>query len=107
MGKPIILLPNKIVSSTRSYTNHYNHFVAGNYIAKDILDGKIAVAADGTYIRTLKDGTRKTIIKRIIETYGKPKDDLIDFVLEYNGSLDSFLDYAKEHYPAINLSDLM
>jgi hypothetical protein len=105
-GKPIILLPDRMVSATRSYTNNYNHFVAGNYIAKDILDGKIAVTADGSYIKTLKDGTRKAIIKRIVEVYAKPKDGLIDFVLEYNGSLDSFLDYAKEHYPAIDLSDL-
>ncbi|MDN5288983.1 MAG: hypothetical protein JWR38_5257 [Mucilaginibacter sp.] len=106
-GKCIILLPNKMVSSARSYVNHYNHFVAGNYIAKDILDGKIAVAADGSCVRTLKDGTRKAIIKRIVETYGKPKDDLIDFVLEYNGSLDLFLDHAKTHYPAIDLGDLL
>ncbi len=104
-GKCIILLPKTIISSVRSYGNHYNHFVAGNYIAKDILDGKIAVAPDGSYIRTLKDGTKKALIKRIVETYGKPKDELIDFVLEYGSSLESFLDYAKEHYPAIDFSD--
>ena len=95
-----------MVSATISYTNNYNHIVSGNYIAKDILDGKIAVTVDGSYIRTQKDGTRKAIIKRIVEVYGKPKEGLIDFVLEYNDSLDSFLDYEKEHYPSIDLSDL-
>ena len=106
LGKPIILLPRKIISSPRYYGNSYNQFIAGNYIAKDMLAGKIAVASDGRYIHTLKDGTRKAVIKRIVEHYGKPKDDLIDFVLEYGGSLDKFLDYVKERYPGIDFSDL-
>jgi len=104
-GKPIILLPRNIISSTRSYVNHYNYFIAGNYISKEVLAGKMLVAADGTYIRTFKDGTKKAIIKKIAESCYKAKDDLIDYVLEYGGSLESFLDYAKEHYPAINLSE--
>lgn len=104
-GKCIILLPRNIISSVRSYVNHYNYFIAGNYISKDVLAGKMLVAADGTYVRTFKDGTKKAIIKKIAESCYKAKDDLIDYVLEYNGSLESFLDYAKEHYPAINLSD--
>jgi hypothetical protein len=105
-GKCIILLPLNGLSSSRSYVNHYNYFVAGNYIAKDVLAGKMLVAADGTYVRTLKDGTRRVIVKRIAESCYKCKDDLIDYVLEYGGSLESFLDYAKEHYPSIDLSDL-
>lgn len=105
-GKCIILLPQNIVSPIRSYVNHYNYFIAGNYIAKEVLAGKMLVAADGTYIRTFKDGTKKAIIKRIAQSCYKSKDNLIDYVLEYNGSLESFLDYAKQHYPAIDLSDL-
>lgn len=106
LGKPIILLPRKIISSPRYYGNSYNQFIAGNYIAQDMMSGKIAVAPDGTYLRTLKDGTKKAVIKRIVETYGKPKDDLIDFVLEYGGSLDKFLDFVKERYPGIDFSDI-
>jgi len=106
MGKPIILLPTKIVSSVRSYVNHYNYFVAGNYIAKDILDGKIAVDQNGSYVRTLSKGTRIAIVKRIYQVYKKPKEDLIQFVKEYSGSLSTFLDYAKEHYPSVDFSGL-
>jgi hypothetical protein len=105
-GKPIILLPNKIVSSPRGYTSNFNNLVARNHISKDILSGKIGVNEVGVLVKTLKDGTRKAIIKRIVEEYGRPKDELIQFVLDYPGSLEEFLDYAKEHYPAIDLSDL-
>jgi hypothetical protein len=105
-GKPIILLPNKIVSSSRGYTSNFNNLIARNHISRDILSGKIGVNAVGVLVKTLKDGTRKTIIKRIVEEYGRPKDELIQFVLDYPGSLEEFLDYAKEHYPAIDLSDL-
>lgn len=103
LGKPIILLPEEIASSLRNYTNNYNHFIAGNYIASDILNGKIAVAPNSLFIRTLKDGTLRAVVKRIVEVYGRPKSELVQFVLDYNDSLGTFLDYAKTHYPALNL----
>ena len=57
-------------------------------------------------IKHFKDGTKKAVIKRIYETYKKPKKDLIDFVIKYQGSLDAFLIYAKENYPELDLSNL-
>jgi hypothetical protein len=105
-GKPIILIPEHIVAGGRSYSNSYNYFVSGNYISADILNGKIQVTNEGKFITKLKDGTRKAIIKAIHKAYGKPKENLVDFVLEYNGSLERFLDYAKEHYPALDLASI-
>jgi hypothetical protein len=49
----------------------------------------------------MSDGSRHAIVKRILEVYRKAKADLVDFVLEYQGSLDEFLNYAREHYPAL------
>jgi hypothetical protein len=55
----------------------------------------------------MKDGTRRAIIKQIYNDYKKPKSDLIDFVLQFKGSLLEFQDYAKIHYPALNLDELI
>ena len=57
-------------------------------------------------IVTLTTGTKKAIIKEIYRTYKKPKDQLIDFVTEFQGSLDEFLKYAKDHYPELDLDNL-
>jgi|GEM_PF-1498324 len=100
-GKPIVLIPKDIVAPSRSYSNNYNNFVAGNYISADILNGKIKVSNEGRFISTLKNGTKRAIIKEIRKEYGKSKEDLVDFVIRYQGSLDAFLDYANEHYPAL------
>jgi hypothetical protein len=105
-GKPIILLPKEIMSSPRGYSNNYNHFIAGNYISKDILSGKIKIDKEGLFVKTMKNGERKAIIKKIYETYKKHKSELIEFVKQYPNSLLSFLDYAKEHYPALDLGDI-
>lgn len=105
-GKCIILLPVDIMSSVRSYVNHYNYFVAANRIAKDILDGKVASLQTSTFIKILKDGKRSAIIKRIYEAYRKPKAELVQMVIDYPGSLEDFLDYAKEHYPAADFSNI-
>jgi hypothetical protein len=105
-GKPIILLPQSIASYPKGYTNSYNRFVAGNYIAQDILSGKIKVTHEGKYIMTRKDGTRRPLINQILETYRKPKAKLFEFVIEYNDSLTAFLDHVKEHYPGIDLSGI-
>jgi hypothetical protein len=106
MGKPIILLPKSILSHPRNYSGYYNRFVAENHIAKDILNGSLKVDNEGRFIRTLKDGTRKAIIKRILAEYRLPKGRLVEFVLKYDKSLPAFLDYAKEHYPGLDFSDL-
>ena len=57
-------------------------------------------------LKILTDGTKKAVIKEIYKNYKKPKEDLIDFVIEFKGSLDAFLRYAKEHYPELNLTNL-
>ena len=105
-GKPIILVPGKSIAGGRNYSNNYNYFVAGNFISPDIINGKIKVNNEKKFINKLKDGTKRAIIKAIHKEYGKPKEDLVDFVLQYNDSLEKFLDYAKEHYPALDLSHI-
>jgi len=101
-GKKIILLPKLQACGDRAYTSRYNWFIASNYLSADIVNGRILGAPDGL-TSTLKDGTVKAIIKQIYKTYKKPKQELIDFVLKYQGSIDEFLDYAKEHYPELDL----
>lgn len=101
-GKPIILLPTGIISSPRSYTNRYNWFIARDYIAEEIISGEKPNPNDG-FTRTMSDGTKHAIIKRIYKVYQKPKAELVEFVLEYTDSLDRFLDYAREHLPALDL----
>ncbi len=103
-GKPIILIPKALLSGSRSYPSGYNNFVAGNYISPAILSGQKQVNNQGRFVRTLANGTRIAIIKAVRKEFGKTKEDLVDFVVEYQGSLDSFVDYAKTHYPALDLS---
>ncbi|MDR6373035.1 hypothetical protein J2795_004223 [Chryseobacterium bernardetii] len=105
-GKHIILLPKYIISGGRSYVNRYNWFVASNYISFEILNRNKVLSSDRKFISKLKNGTRKAIIKEIYKAYRKPKDELIEFVKKYRGSLDEFVWYAKENYPALNLDDL-
>ncbi|SEO09640.1 hypothetical protein [Mucilaginibacter sp. OK283] len=105
-GKPIILIPKDIISPSRSYPSGYNNFVAGKYISPAILNGQKQVNNPAIFINTLANGRRRAIIKAIRKEFGKKKEDLVDFVVEYNGSLDSFVDYAKEHYPALDLSGI-
>lgn len=103
-GKRIILLPNDIASGSRMYATHYNWFISSNYISVDLMKAKDE--PDNKTVIELKDGTKRAIIKEIYRTFKKPKHDLIDFVVKYPGSLDQFLDYAKENYPALNLDDI-
>lgn len=105
-GKPIILVPIGGVSVPRSYSGYYNWFVVKNNVSADIINGNIAVNNLNDFIKTLADGTRKAIVKKIFAVYKKPKGNLVDFVLQYQNSLEEFLAYAKEHYPAADLSDL-
>lgn len=104
--REIILVPKFLLSTRRAYSNGYNWFVAANYISQDILNKKVLSKNESAFVRTLKDGTVEAIIKRIYKFYKKPKKDLIDFVLEYQGSLDEFVAYAKEHYPEMNFDDI-
>lgn len=103
-GQGIILIPKKIVSNSRAYSSLYNWFMSSNYIAVELMKRKNSI--DNKMIVKLKDGTRKAIIKEINRVYKKPKNELIDFVLRYNGSLEQFLAYAKKHYPALNLNNI-
>lgn len=105
--KPIILIPKKIGAGHRAYSNLYNYFIAKNYLAHDIMNERKGKHDADKFTMTLKDGTKKAIIKQIYKTYRKPKRNLIDFVLEYQGSLTEFLDYAKEHYPELELQEIV
>lgn len=104
--KKIILIPRKIVSGKRAYSTRYNWFVASNHIAVEIMNKKVKSKKDDKFFKKLKDGTRKIIIKKIYEAYKKPKEELIQFVLNYPNSLDKFIQYAKENYPEIDLDGL-
>ncbi len=105
-GKKIILVPKKIVSGKRAYSARYNWFVSSNYISIQILNKPKISRKEQRLFKKLKNGTKKIIIKRVYDAYKKPKEDLIDFVINYPGSLDEFIQYAKENYPEIDLSDL-
>ena len=106
LGKHKILLPKNIISGSRDYSTLYNWFISRNYISYEILNSKEDKSINDKYCSKLKDGTKKAIIKRIYKDYHKPKGDLIDFVLKYQGSLLEFQIYAKEHYPSLNLENL-
>ncbi len=95
----IILVPNKILSGDRYYSGLYNRHVSSGFIAPEIIAKPELSASEKKMIKTNKDGTRKAILKEIYKVYKKPKTELIEYVKKYNGSLLSFLDYAKEHYP--------
>ena len=105
-GKPIILLPKFIISGGRAYVNLYNWFIARNYLSLEILNRKKPLTTDSKFIFKLKNGTRKAIVKKIYQTYRKPKNELIEFVKKFKGSLDEFVWYAKEHYPELDLDSL-
>ncbi|WP_435623153.1 hypothetical protein [Flagellimonas sp.] len=105
-GKKIILVPRKIVSGKRAYSERYNWFVSSNYISVRILNKPKISRKEQRLFKKLKNGTKIIIIKRVYEAYKKPKKDIIDFVINYPGSLDEFVQYAKENYPEIDLSDL-
>ncbi|RYE58489.1 MAG: hypothetical protein EOP48_03430 [Sphingobacteriales bacterium] len=102
-GKSIILVPTKILSGGRAYTNRYNWFIASNYMSKIVLNLQTPPAKT---VQQLKDGTKKATIKEIYKRYKKPKKDLIDFVLEYPNSLDEFIEHAKLNYPELRLDHL-
>ena len=105
-NKKIILIPKKIVSGKRIYSTRYNWFVASKIISVELMNKENLSKKDNKLFKRLKSGTKKIIIKRVYKAYKKPKEDLIQFVLDYPGSLDQFIKYAKEHYPEIDLSDL-
>lgn len=106
-GKHIILVPQFLSSGQRIYTSRYNWFISSNFISKEILDGTIKLDSNGRFINELKDGTKKPIIKNINNHFRKPKDQLIDFVKSYNGSLLGFQDYVRLNYPSVNLEKLI
>jgi hypothetical protein len=99
----IILLPGKLLSGGRAYANRYNWFISSNYISKEVLSN--TNPPKGT-VTQMKDGTKKAIIRAIFEYYKKPKEDLIDFVIQYPNSLDEFIEYAKLNYPELNLDGI-
>lgn len=101
--RDLILLPKISVSNKRSYSNLYNCFIARNYIAAEIINGRMPVSSFKKFVNTLKSGEQRAIVKKIYKQYKKTKDSLTDFVLKYQNSLEEFVAYAKDHYPELNL----
>ncbi|OJV52801.1 MAG: hypothetical protein BGO31_03310 [Bacteroidetes bacterium 43-16] len=97
-GKKIILLPKKQVSGGRAYHSLYNWFVSANYIARDLLNFKLKDSLESGLLHKLEDGRIRAVVKKINGAYRKPKQELIDFVLRYNESIDRFLNYSKDNY---------
>lgn len=94
--KKIILIPNFLISKQKEYTAIYNRFIAKYYIAVKILNNKLDIQNRQDMIYVKKDGTQKPIIKKILEKYGRPKNELIYFANEYTDSLDKFSIYLKD-----------
>ena len=105
-GKPIIIVPKFLVAGGRAYHNFYNRFIANNFIAHDLINKQAAGPPQSKLVVELKDVTKKAIISEILRVYSKPKEDLIDFVLDYRGSLEQFLEYARLHYPELDFTGL-
>lgn len=98
-GKQIILIPKMLSSVSRAYYRMYNRFIAKNYIAIEILNGKRPTDNYDRYVNIFKNGRQQPIIKNVIEDYGKPKEDLVDFVVEYGDkTLLEFQDHIKEEF---------
>jgi hypothetical protein len=104
-GKSLIIVPKFLVAGGRAYHIFYNRFIANNFIAHDLVNNK-SIDDESKLVVKLKDGTKKAIISEILRVYAKPKQDLIDFVLDYRGSLEQFLAYAREHYPELDFTGL-
>lgn len=100
--KYLILVPKFIINGGRQYTNYYNWFVFSNHLSKDILDGKIKVSSGSQYITELKNGSKKAILKNISKDFRKPKDELVDFVQDYNSSLTGFQIHIKDNFNSID-----
>lgn len=105
-NKPIILVPQFLVSGTRIYPSHFNWYISSNYISKDILCGKIKMEKEELFICKLKKGGMKPIVKNINTHFRKPKEKLIDYVEQYSDSLINFQDHVKENYFPIDYDQL-
>lgn len=100
----LILIPKIVLSGKREYSTRYNWFISSNYLPKEVLNKK--KLPNSKMVVQMIDGTKKAIVKEIYKQYRKPKKDLIDFVLKYPDSLDEFIEYAKVHYPELDLGNI-
>ncbi|MBB4119775.1 hypothetical protein GGR32_002081 [Mesonia hippocampi] len=99
-SKPIILIPKNIATGEREFTSRYNWFIAKNNISFDIINGTLKVSDFGKYVKTLSNGDRKAMVKYVFEDFKKPKEELIEFVIQYGDmTLVDFQDYIKENFP--------
>lgn len=105
LGRPIILVPKSLGMGKRAYSSNYNWFISSNHIAPEILDGTIKADDSNNFVNTLKDGTKKAIIKNINKHYRKPKEKLVEFVMKYNGSLENFQQHVKNNFPELTDED--
>ncbi len=99
-GRPIILIPKNLAVGEREFTSRYNWFIAKNNLSFDIINGTLKVSDFGKYVRTLSNGNRKAMVKYIFEDFKKPKEELIEFVIQYGDTtLINFQEYIKENFP--------
>jgi hypothetical protein len=106
MLRELILVPKFLALGKRAYSSRYNWFIASNHIAPDIINGKINPSKLNTFVNTHKDGTKKAIIKNINKYFKKPKEGLVDFVMQYSGSLEEFQQHVKDNFPTLDDIDL-
>ena len=103
---PIILVPKLLAMGKRSYPSNYNWFISSNHIAPQILSGKLILTDPKSFVNTLKNGAKKAIIKNINKYYRKPKEKLVEFVLQYNDSLEKFREHVKNNFPELTDEDI-
>jgi len=102
LTKSRLLVPKILVQNKHAYTAAYNWFISSNRISAGILNGTITPPSSSSskpFVTTLKSGEKKAIIKRINEHYKKPKEKLVDFVTQFNGSLEDFQIHIKKIFP--------
>ncbi len=105
-NKKIVLVPKNLVSSSRTFYIMYNRYISSNYIAEDIMKGKIKVDDYGKYVRKLPKGGEAPNKNEIFDAFRKPKNEIIDFVVDYGDkTLLEFQDYVKEELPEIDFED--
>lgn len=105
-GEKIILVPKDMVSSRRAFHVMYNWFISDNHISREILNGKIKVSDYDRYIKSLPKKGKKPIVKHVFKDFSKPKNELIDFVVQYGDkTLLDFQDHLKNELPEVDFEN--
>lgn len=97
-GKPIILLPKSILSSSRSYPERYNYHCCVNNIVPKIQKRELHIDNHNDYIKQYKT-QEKVLHNKVFKDFKKPKGSLYLFIQEYPNSLLEFDEYVKYNLP--------